>query len=127
MGRTLAQTADNKGHPLPRRLKFSTPDEVVQRVAATKGAGPEIIEVRRATPPTAHSKPVPTLQKKPHYPRLPDGAVFNASYDGTAMKWSGTLIIGDITLTAETNGVFTLMRVLDAKYRARVTPAPVTP
>lgn len=102
------------------RLKFSTPSPAVTE--REPGCGP-VVERRRPAPDPVVPEPPPlsVAPRKPHFPRLPDKAEFHAQYDAQTMKWSGTLTIGDVTVKHEVGGVFTLMRVLDAKYRARVS------
>lgn len=50
--------------------------------------------------------------------RLPDGAVFNVQYDAAAVRWSGTLTIGDRQFTATESAVFKLLINLDRQFRA---------
>jgi hypothetical protein len=111
------------------RLRFSTPTPLEPQTS-----GSLIVERRRPAPPIEPSKPTPRLasvpesepaQKARHYPRLPDGAVFNAVYDGAAMRWTGTLTIGELVIEASTGGVMTLLHVLNAKYRAKVASGEV--
>lgn len=49
--------------------------------------------------------------------RLPDGARFDVTYDAATQTWSGTLVIGALTLTASKSGVFKLLQELDRQYR----------
>lgn len=54
--------------------------------------------------------------------RLPDGAVFSATYDATRKRWSGTLTINGQVFQDERNGVFGLMAMLDRQYRRSLAP-----
>ena len=56
--------------------------------------------------------------------RLPDGARFEVEYDAVARMWAGRLVIGEQVYGDMASGVFTLLRQLDAKYRAAQGGAP---
>ena len=52
--------------------------------------------------------------------RLPDGATFAATYDAATTTWAGTLAVDGRVFEAAAGGVFRLLKVLDALFRARL-------
>lgn len=50
--------------------------------------------------------------------RLPDGAVFHATYDAAKQEWTGSLeLLNGFQFTASESGIFKLLRTLDVLYR----------
>lgn len=50
--------------------------------------------------------------------RLPEGAVFHATYDAAKQEWTGSLeLLNGFQFTATESGVFKLLRQLDTLYR----------
>lgn len=52
--------------------------------------------------------------------RLPDGARFEVSYSATTKTWSGALVIGERSFTAEHSAIFKLLRKLDRLARSEL-------
>lgn len=84
------------------------------------------------TPPPS-PPPQPKAQKKrkpprvvdqrldmemPTHGRLPDGSKFEATYDHTSRRWTGTLTLtSGVVFTEGSGAVMKLLKKLDAKYR----------
>ncbi len=107
---TLPQPSDK-----PRRLKFSQPDP-------TRPKHPTPAEARAIRAGKGEKFKAQPRDRS----RLPDGARFEASYDASAVLWTGSLTVPvpdgapPITVTESAGAVFTLLGVLDLKYRAKV-------
>lgn len=50
-------------------------------------------------------------------PRLPDGACFAATYDATAVQWTGTLTVDGVTFERSGSSLNKLLHKLDDVYR----------
>ncbi len=109
MAKTLASSSDK-----PRRLKFTKPDPA-------RPKDPSPAEARAIRAGKGERFKIPPRDRS----RLPDGARFEASYDATAIVWTGTLTVPGpdgsppIEVTESAGAVFTLLGVLDLKYRAK--------
>lgn len=61
--------------------------------------------------------------------RLPNGAIYDAKYDHTVMRWTGTLtvnVLGEIRVFKDNRrGVFALMGCLDTQFRKALAAAQV--
>jgi septal ring factor EnvC (AmiA/AmiB activator) len=63
-------------------------------------------------------------------PRLPDGARFAATYDATAVQWTGTLTVDGVTFERSGSSLNKLLHKLDDVYRTTkvtVVSAPEPP
>jgi len=128
--------------PTPRRLKFSQPDPEPRSSSRArrpprdpskpKGPSPEEAQAAAKIARAARGErfKVPPWER----PRLPHGARFELDYDAEAIRWSGTLTAGGITVAGDSGSVMNLMSALDEKYRFKAasvasasrggTPAP---
>lgn len=61
-----------------------------------------------------------------HKPRLPDGSTFAATYDATAVRWTGALTIDGATFEQSGNSLRRLLHKLDDEYRAALRSAAAT-
>ncbi|HSX22311.1 MAG TPA: hypothetical protein VLE97_06000 [Gaiellaceae bacterium] len=60
-------------------------------------------------------------------PRLPDGARFAATYDASAVQWTGTLTVDGVTFERQGSSLSKLLHKLDDVYRTTtviVAPSP---
>jgi hypothetical protein len=84
-----------------------------EREAAEQEAARQRREEKEARPP----------RPKPRLSRLPHGATFHVVYDAEAVKWSGTLTVPNrgiyqgAVVTADDSALFTLLQLLDRKFR----------
>lgn len=72
--------------------------------------------------PRPQPKPQPKKQPVPPPPRLPDGSSFVASYDAAREQWTGTITVGDKTLSGTATGVFKLLQQLERQFRESEPP-----
>lgn len=76
---------------------------------------PEQVQPRNKQIHAPTNKPkTETLRKDT---RLPDKSSFKLDYDAKAVKWTGTLTVGDRVFTETASAVFYLMHKLDKLYR----------
>lgn len=113
------------GHTIVFDLYAKDPFRDQRRVKAVSRECQACRQVRVATDVAAakERKAKKASFAKALKPRLPDGARFAATYDATAVQWTGTLIVEGATFERRASSLNKLLYKLDDVYRASLPAA----